>query len=112
MRELRLQAKAAGFQLKHSRRGFFVTAFFQGKPLDPEQFAAMDPQTRAEFQHKQQVLSQAIQAVLQRVAALREEMERDIAQLSKTMVGHSHGLRPTEDGRSSLAPLFSDQAHG
>ncbi len=81
--DLEERAKEYGFEINTSRLGIFVVPTLKGKPLQAEQLETLDPTLKTEIQRKEKILHEHIRSFVQKIRALRMEMDQKIEQLSR-----------------------------
>ncbi|MBI2778745.1 MAG: AAA family ATPase [Gammaproteobacteria bacterium] len=80
--ELDQKAAERNFLIKSTRAGIILVPLDKGEPMKTEQFAALPPETQAEIQYKEKALREDIATFLERVRALREEVDQKIDELN------------------------------
>ena len=94
MDQAQKEAQKAGFALRFSPMGVVVVPLLNGQPMTADQFAALDADTRAQIQARQQPVTDAVEEVGERVRSLERETAERLHKLDSDV------------GNAALAGLF------
>lgn len=101
--ELNKQAEEEGFAINFSVLGVMMTPLLKGKPLEPEEIEKLDPKTRAEIEKKQKELHERVHHFIQKIRAIREEINRKLDALNHRVVRFA-----SEDAFETLQQKYRD----
>jgi lon-related putative ATP-dependent protease len=94
MEEAQSQAEGAGFLLRFSPVGVALVPLVDGKAMNAEQFADLDPERRKEIESRQQAVMEAVGEVAERLRAVEREASKHLRQLDRQV------------GETAVAGLF------
>ncbi|MEX0799883.1 MAG: AAA family ATPase [Dehalococcoidia bacterium] len=113
MDEAQKQATKAGFLLRFSPVGMTLVPLLDGKPITPEQGAAMDVEQRQEIERRQQKTMDEMSKVAERLRALEREVTQRMRQLERRVaeaaVASLFDSIVAQNGEHPEVPQFLEQ---
>ncbi len=94
MEKAQKQAEEAGFLLRFSPSGVALVPLVDGKPMNADQFAALEPAERKEIESRQQRATEGVGEVAERLRAVEREASQRLRKLDRQV------------GETAVAGLF------
>ncbi len=93
-KEVESRARETGFSLQRTSTGLVSVPMVDDKPLTPEEFNELDPDTKQELGNKHRTLEPKIQEAVKQIRALEKEAREKVQSLERDM------------GLSAISPLI------
>ncbi len=87
--ELEQRAQEHDFLIRPTRVGIMIVPLYKGKALEAEEFEALEPAAKAEIQHKEKEVEEAVRAFRQQIRMAREEVDQRVARLNERVARYT-----------------------
>lgn len=85
LQEVDSDAARRGFSLVQMPNGIIITPILHGKPITPEEYEALDPIQRAEYEGQRPALQDLLENALRRVRELEKQAEAELESLDQSV---------------------------